>query len=49
MNAILKKASEIDRSVWLAFLAHSPQAAIYMHPGFLDVAAPGWQAIELLA
>lgn len=47
MNAILKKASEIDRSVWLAFLAHSPQAAIYMHPGFLDVVAPGWQAIEL--
>ncbi len=47
MNAILKHGSAIDRAEWLAFLAHSPQAAIYVHPDYLDIVAPGWQAIEL--
>jgi hypothetical protein len=47
MNAILKNGTEIDRALWLAFLAHSPQAAIYLHPGYLDVVAPGWSAIEV--
>jgi hypothetical protein len=47
MNAILKKGTEIDRAAWLVFLTHSPQTAVYMHPGYLDVVAPGWSAIEV--
>jgi hypothetical protein len=47
MNAILKHGSAIDRGEWLALLAHAPQAAIYVHPAYLDIVAPGWQAIEL--
>ena len=47
MNALHKKGNEIDRALWLDFLAHSPQAALYVHPGYLDIVAPGWSAIEL--
>ena len=47
MNAILKKGTEIDRIAWLEFLAHSHEAAIYVHPDFLDVVAPDWLAVEV--
>ena len=47
VNAILKRGLDIDRSLWLVLLAHSPQAAIYVHPDYLDIVAPGWQAIEV--
>jgi hypothetical protein len=47
MKAILKSGKDIDREAWLAFLAHSPEAAIYVHPAYLDLIAAGWQAIEV--
>ncbi len=47
MNVVLKKGSEIDRTIWLEFLAHSPQAALNVHPGYMDIIAPGWLALEL--
>ncbi|HEX2901414.1 MAG TPA: hypothetical protein VHS96_16995, partial [Bacteroidia bacterium] len=47
MNAILKHHKDIDRRLWIDFLMHSPQAAVYAHPAYMDVVAPGWQAIEV--
>lgn len=47
MKAILKHHTEIDRTQWIAFLAHSPQGVLYAHPAYLDVVAPGWQGIEV--
>jgi hypothetical protein len=47
MNVLLKQGKEIDRTAWLAFLAHSPQGAVYVHPDYLDLVAEGWQAIEV--
>lgn len=47
MNATLRHGSEIDRAEWLGFLAHSPEAALYHHPAYLDMIVPGWEAIEL--
>lgn len=47
MKATLRNGSEIDWEEWLGFLGQSPQAALYHHPAYLDVIAPGWQCLEL--
>lgn len=47
MKATLRNGNEIDRDEWLGFLLQSPQAALYHHPAYLDVVAPGWQGIEV--
>lgn len=47
MKAILRNAQDIDRGLWHTLLMHSPQAAIYLQPDYLDIVAPGWQAIEV--
>ena len=47
MKAILKQHNEVDRKQWIEFLLLSPQGAVYAHPAYMDVVAPGWQAIEV--
>jgi hypothetical protein len=47
MKGILKHHKEVDRKLWIDFLMQSPQGAVYAHPAYLDVVAPGWQAIEV--
>jgi hypothetical protein len=47
MKSILKDNPEIDRNAWIALLQGSAQGAIYAHPDFMDVVAPGWQGIEV--
>lgn len=47
MEAKLRTQAEIDRKEWESFLAGSPQGAIFADPGFMDIVAPAWQAIEV--
>jgi hypothetical protein len=47
MNPVLKNSITVNREQWVAFLAASPQGAVYAHPDYMDVVAPGWQAIEV--
>jgi hypothetical protein len=47
MNAVLKNGDAVNREQWIAFLEASPQAAVYAHPAYMDIVAPGWQGIEV--
>jgi hypothetical protein len=47
MNPVLKNGDAVNRQHWVEFLLASPQGAIYAHPDYLDIVAPGWQGIEV--
>lgn len=47
MEARIRAHNEIDRPEWEAFLLASPQGNVFARPGYMDLIAPGWQAIEV--
>lgn len=48
MEAKLVIGQHVDRTAWAELLAHSPQSACFVQPAYLDIIAPGWQAIEVI-
>lgn len=47
MEARIRAHNEIDRPEWEAFLLSSPQGNVFARPGYMDIIAPGWRAIEV--
>lgn len=44
LSLISTSGSEIDPSVWDAFIESSPQGAVFLHHGYMSIIAPGWKA-----
>lgn len=47
MEAQIRSHKEIDRPEWEAFLLSSPQGNCFARPGYMDIIAPGWRAVEV--
>ena len=47
MEARIRSHNEIDRPEWEAFLLSSPQGNCFARPGYMDIIAPGWRAVEV--